>query len=155
MWPSDWPSSARAIAATVAASVEAARTRDECTFREHIGDLADLPTDQVTVVLSAVIRELLEAAHPDGLAADDIRSVLTDVIRQSIPWLPGLDPTTVATALTGALGIDEHPDHPPADPHPAAVLLISHLAEATHIPTHDSIIRAIGEIARAETVEMP
>ncbi|MEU4596309.1 hypothetical protein [Nocardia sp. NPDC023988] len=155
MWPSDWPRSARAIATTVAASVEAARAGDEPAFREHLGDLADLPTDQVTIVASAVIRELLEAAHPDGLAADDIRTVLNDVLRHSLPWVPTLDPTAVATALTGALGIDEHPDHPPTDPHPAAVLLIAHLAEATRIPTEDSITRSINEIARAETIEMP
>ncbi|MGW5452578.1 hypothetical protein [Nocardia sp. NPDC003979] len=155
MWPSDWPMPARAIATTVAASVAAARTRDESAFLEHTADLADLPVDQVTIVLSAVIRDLLEAAHPDGLAADDIRAVLTDVLRDSLPWLPTLDPTAVATALTGALGIDEHPDRPPTNPHPAAILLIAHLSEATRIPTEAGITRAINEVARAETIEMP
>ncbi|KAF0846839.1 hypothetical protein [Nocardia caishijiensis] len=155
MWPSAWPSAARAIATTLAASVTAARIRDESAFHEHTAELADLPTEQVTIVASAVIRELLEAAHPDGLAADDIRAVLTDVLRGAIPWLPTLDPTTVATALTGALGIDEHPDQPRTDPHPAAVLLIGHLADTTRIPIEDSIVRAISEVARAETVEMP
>lgn len=156
MWPSDWPSSARAIATAVEAAVEAARSADEAGFSETTAELAALPPDQVTAVLSAIVRELLETAHPDGLTGDDVRAVLEAVVRRSTPWLPRLDAAAVFGALAGALGIDEaqDPDRP-TDPQPAAVLLIDYLADRARTPARASVQRAINEIARAETVEMP
>ncbi|MFC4128391.1 hypothetical protein [Nocardia rhizosphaerae] len=158
MWPSEWPAPARAIATTVDAAVTAARATDAPAFHATLGDLAELPADQVRAVLGAAVREQLEIAHPDGLTADDIRAVLAAVVGAALPWLPDLDATAVVTVLTGALGVteaDDDRDQPPADPQPAAVLLIAHLAELSQVPATDSIRRAIGEIARAETVEMP
>lgn len=157
MWPSEWPSSARAIANAVDAAVRAARAADEPAFTAAIADLADLPADQVGAVLAAIVRELLETAHPDGLTGDDVRAVLEAVVRATVPWHPGLDVAAVIATLTGALGVDDatEPDAPPTDVRPAAVLLIAHLAERTGVAAGAAIGRAIGEIARAETVEMP
>ncbi|MGY0499187.1 hypothetical protein ACWZHB_11885 [Nocardia sp. FBN12] len=157
MWPSDWPSSARAIATAVEAAVAAARSADEPGFRETTADLAELPPDQVTAVLAAIVRELLETAHPDGLTGDDVRAVLEAVVRRSAAWLRRLDAAAVFSALAGALGIDEaqDPDHARTDPQPAAILLIDYLADLTRTPPQESVQRAISEIARAETVEMP
>ncbi|MEV0334402.1 hypothetical protein [Nocardia sp. NPDC050717] len=157
MWPSEWPSSARAIAIAVDAAVHAARAADEPAFTEAIAELAELPADQVGAVLAAIVRELLEVAHPDGLTGDDVRAVLEAVVRATVPWHPRLDVAAVIATLTGALGVDDatEPDAPPADVHPAAVLLIAHLTERTGVRAGDTIGRAIGEIARAETVEMP
>ncbi|MFE1591357.1 hypothetical protein [Nocardia sp. NPDC058705] len=157
MWPSDWPSSARAIATAVEAAVTAARAADESAFGEATADLAQLPADQVTAVLSAIVRELLETAHPDGLTGDDVRAVLETVVRRSAAWLPRLDAAAVFSALAGALGVDESedPDRVQTDPHPAAVLLIDYLADLTRTPPQQPVQRAINEIERAETVEMP
>ncbi len=157
MWPSDWPSSARAIAIAVEAAVVAARSADEPGFSATTADLAELPHDQVTAVLAAIVRELLEIAHPDGLTGDDVRAVLEAVVRRSAAWLPRLDAAAVFSALAGALGIDESqdPDHARTNPQPAAILLIDYLADRTRTPSQESVQRAINEIARAETVEMP
>ncbi|MFD3745649.1 hypothetical protein [Nocardia sp. NPDC058633] len=157
MWPSDWPSSARAIATAVEAAVAAARAGDESAFSATTADLSELPADQVTSVLAAIVRELLETAHPEGLTGDDVRAVLESVVRRSASWLPRLEVATVVSALTGALGIDEsaEPDRGWANPQPAAVLLVEYLAELARTPPRQSIHRAIGEIARAETIEMP
>ncbi|MEU4416002.1 hypothetical protein [Nocardia salmonicida] len=157
MRPSDWPSSARAIATAIEAAVTAAKAADEAGFRATTADLSELPADQVTAVLAAIVRELLETAHPDGLTGDDVRAVLESVVRRSAPWLSGLDATAVVSALTGALGVDEsaETDRAWTNPQPAAVLLIDYLAELARTSPQQSIQRAINEIARAETVEMP
>lgn len=157
MWPSDWPSSARAIATVVEAAVAAARSADEPAFSATTADLAELPSDQVTAVLAAIVRELLEIAHPDGLTGDDVRAVLEAVVRRSAGWLTRLDAAAVFSALAGALGIDESedPDRARTNPQPAAVLLIEYLADLTRTPPQESVQRAINEIARAETVAMP
>lgn len=157
MWPSDWPSSARAIATAVEGAVTAARSADEPGFDATTADLAELPADQVTAVLAAIVRELLETAHPDGLTGDDVGAVLAAVVRRSAVWLPRLDGAAVFSALAGALGIDESedPERERTDPRPAAVLLIDYLADLAGTSPHESVQRAINEIARAETVEMP
>ncbi|MFC9472203.1 hypothetical protein ACFTS5_08420 [Nocardia sp. NPDC056952] len=157
MWPSDWPSSARAIATAVEAAVSAARAADEAGFGTTTADLSELPADQVTSVLAAIVRDLLEIAHPDGLTGDDVRAVLESVVRRSATWLPRLDAAAVFSALAGALGIDEaaEPDRAWTNPQPAAVLLIEYLADLARTPPGDAVQRAINEIARAETVEMP
>lgn len=157
MWPTDWPSSARTIATTIEAAITAAKAADEPGFNAATADLRELPADQVTSVLAATVRELLETAHPDGLTGDDVRAVLEAVVRRSAAWCPRLDAATVVSALTGALGIDdsEEPDRARTNPQPAAVLLIEYLADLARTPPHQSIQRAVNEIARAETIEMP
>ena len=157
MWPTDWPAPARAIATGVEAAVTAAHAADDTGFAEATADLADLPADQLTTVLAAIIRELLETAHPDGLTGDDVRAVLEAVVRRSATWLPRVDAGAIVTALTGALGIDEteDPDQVPSNPRPAAILLIEYLADLTDTPPDQCVRRAIAEIARGETIEMP
>ncbi|MGS2810425.1 hypothetical protein [Nocardia sp. MW-W600-9] len=155
MWPTEWPAPARKIATAIEAALLAAQAADEPGFGSATGDLAELPSDQVGAVLAAIVRELLEIAHPDGLTGDDVRDVLEAVVRRSMVWLPRLDAAAVVSALTGALGIDEGEDGPQTDPQPAAILLIDYLATAARVPAQQSVLRAINEIARAETVEMP
>ncbi|MFD3592453.1 hypothetical protein ACFWU5_06965 [Nocardia sp. NPDC058640] len=157
MWPNDWPSSAAAIATSVDVAVTAAHAADEPGFVAATADLAELPADQVMAVLAAIVRELLETAHPDGLTGDDVRAVLEAVVRRAAGWHSSLDATAVVSVLTGALGIDD-PDEPETsrtNPQPAAVLLIEYLADLSKTPPRQPIQRAINEIARAETVEMP
>ncbi|MBF6270060.1 hypothetical protein [Nocardia farcinica] len=156
MWPSDWPREPREIATAVDAAVAAARAGDAAAFREATGELAELPGEQVGLVLAAIVRELLETAHPDGLAGDDARAVLEQVVRGAAAWLPEVDTGAVVAALTGALGVADPEDTTaPAAVPPAAVLLTAHLADLARVPVRDYIRRALGEIARAETVEMP
>ncbi|MDO3646248.1 hypothetical protein [Nocardia mangyaensis] len=157
MWPSGWPTPARTIATTIESAVTAAQAADEPAFTTAVTELAALPADQVGSVLSTMVRELLEVAHPDGLTGDDVRAVLNAVLGRSITWLPTLAPTTVISVLTGALGIDD-PDEqnrPDTNPQPAAILLIDYLATRARVSAHHAVERAVAEIARAETIEMP
>lgn len=156
MWPEDWPPVPRAIATVLDAAVRAARANDAAATRAALEELADLPPDQVGAVLAAIVREQLEIAHPDGMDGDDVRAVLESVVRGSA-WLPEFDPGAVVAALTGALGVHEsdEPAPPPTALRSAGVLLTAYLCGRTRVPAADSLVRALGEIARAERVEMP
>ncbi|MBF6278799.1 hypothetical protein IU458_35765, partial [Nocardia nova] len=91
-------------------------------FREATGELAELPGEQVGLVLAAIVRELLETAHPDGLTGDDARAVLEQVVRGAAAWLTEVDTGAVVAALTGALGVADPEDTTaPAAVPPAAV----------------------------------
>ncbi|MGW5574789.1 hypothetical protein ACWEVD_26615 [Nocardia thailandica] len=156
MWPSDWPAVPRAIATATDAAVRAARAADAAAVRAALDDLAELPAEQVGVVLAAMVREQLEIAHPDGLDGDDVRAVLEPAVRGAA-WLPELEAAAFVAALTGALGVsgsDESPP-PPRALQAAGVVLTARLCGATGVPATDSLRRALAEIARAETVEMP
>lgn len=161
-WPQYWPRVAREIAsATVLAvtTVLAARgaagaSRSE--FDEALSLLAALPTDQVVATHSAMVRELVETAHPDGVTADDAHDVLRRCGGASV-WLPELEFAALATVLTGALGVAEAEDDPVSaqSVRVAALVLIAELSASAHTPIAEATRRALDEIARAETIEMP
>ncbi|MFC4376103.1 hypothetical protein ACFO5K_18565 [Nocardia halotolerans] len=157
MWPTQWPASARAIATGIDSALTAARATDAAGFDAAMTDLAALAPDQVEAVQAAIVRELLEIAHPDGLSGDDVRAVLEAVVHRSAAWLPRIDVPAMISVLTGALNVQEPDDADRSwtDPRPAAMLLIEYLAQLSGTAPTASIRRAIDEIARAETVEMP
>ncbi|MFC8043027.1 hypothetical protein [Nocardia sp. NPDC057353] len=150
-------STATQIERGIEAALAAVAAQDAAAFTAATTDLAALPAEQTGLVLGGALRELLEAAHPDGLDADDVQAALARTLRAALAWLPDLDPAGFVAALTGALGVTE-PDEtppPPAVTQPAALLLIVDLATAAQVPPAAAIRSVFAEIERAETVEMP
>lgn len=159
MWPTNWPAIPRTIAEATDDALTAVRATDRDALDEAIAELAKLPNPQVTAVHVQIVRELLETVHPDGLTSDDVHAVLDRTARSAVAWLPDLDVAVIADVLTGALGVsdpdEDAPKHGRTAYLRAAVLVVADLAATAGLPTGDYIRRAIGEIARAETVEMP
>lgn len=158
MWPTCWPAIPRTIAEATDDALTAVRATDRAALDEAITELAKLPNPQVTAVHVQIVRELLETVHPDGLTSDDVHAV-ERTARAAVTWLPDLDVAVIADVLTGALGVsdpdEDAPSHGRSAYLRAAVLVVADLAATADIATGDYIRRAIGEIARAETVEMP
>ncbi|GIG87044.1 hypothetical protein [Plantactinospora endophytica] len=149
----------RAIGQATARAVEAARAHDQAALDEAAGDLAALPAEQVGLVLGAVLRMLLEQAHPDGLAGEDVQAVLVRCARSNAGWLSGLDVGVLALLLTGALGVHQMADEvPTADPAAVArhaPLLVADLLTVAGGAVGDYLTAALDEIAVAETMELP
>ncbi len=160
MWPTEWPSSALAIATATDAALLAVRTGDADTFDAATIELAALPFEQVVSVHFRIVRELMELVLPDGLEGDDVQDVLQRCARSAAAWWPNLDVGTLAIVLTGALGVGEVDETTTsARDRPgtlaSAILVIADLGAAANTKTTSYIARAISDIARAETMEMP
>jgi hypothetical protein len=146
------PAPARPIAAAAAGAVAAARERDTGAFDDAVGDLGGLDAAQVGLVLGTVVRLLLEDLHPDGLDGDDIREVLTNVVRTSAQWQPDVDPHVLLILLAGALGVHD-PDERTVPPKPDvlarhAALLLTYLLDQR--PLAGYLNRAAHEIERTQ-----
>ncbi|SDI48868.1 hypothetical protein SAMN05444695_10814 [Rhodococcus triatomae] len=157
VWPGHWPRTARDIAAATVDAVEAAHGTRRGACGEALDRLAELPADQVVATHSGIVRELLEAAHPDGLSTENAQDVLRRCAG-AVSWFPDLDVGALGTVLTGALGLGD-PDESVAPQRggvlAASVVVIADLAAAAQVPVAAATRRAVDEIARAETVEMP
>ena len=152
-----WPAPARTMARAVDAAVAAARAGEVENFTEATARLVRLDRGQLTVLLGAVVRDLLEQAHPDGLDADDAEQVLDSCLRAAV-WYPQLDRDAMIHALTGALGVSEV-DESTAAGEPA-VLLHGLLLIADQLTTLDRALPpliedALRELMRDQTVELP
>ena len=148
------PAAARAISTAATDGVAAAGAQDAAAFDEATTRLAALDPALVSEVLGAVVRSLLEEAHPAGLAGDDLRTVLADCSR-SARWVSDVDPAALVVVLTGALGLQD-PDDEPIHPRLLgrhAVLLVAQLLGGTPLSVH--LDAALAELARAQTIEMP
>ncbi|CAM3243597.1 hypothetical protein RHDE110596_23465 [Prescottella defluvii] len=158
-WPGEWPKTARQIAVTTDDALTAARAASADQLGEAVDELIVLPFEQVSLVHAGVVRALLEDLHPDGFSGDDIQDALTRVAGAALAWLPGLDVTALAAVLTGSLGLTEMSDDAQrigqADYLRSAILVIADLLATADVPSAGYIRAAIGEIARAETIEMP
>ncbi|QBJ98688.1 hypothetical protein ERC79_12525 [Rhodococcus sp. ABRD24] len=158
-WPSEWPKTARQIAVSTDDALTAARTASGEHLADALDELLALPFEQVTLVHAGVVRALLEDLHPDGFSGEDIQDALTRVAGSALTWIPGLDIPALAAVLTGSLGLTEMSDDAqrigPADYLRSAILVIADLLATVDMPSTGYIRDAIGEIARAETVEMP
>ncbi|WP_067651322.1 hypothetical protein [Nocardia harenae] len=150
-------STAERIGRGIEAALVAVTGQDAAAFGAATAELAALPAEQTGLVLGGALRELLEVAHPDGLDGDDIQAALARTLRAALAWLPELDPAGFVAALTGALGVTEPDESPPAPAvtQPAALLLIADLAAVARVPPAAAIRNAFAEIERAETVELP
>ena len=158
-WPADWPRPARDIATGTADAVRAATAADREWFAEATARLLSAEPDRVRAVHSAMVRELLEDDHPDGLSGEAVQAVLERCARAAAVWFPDLDVGALAVVLTGSLGLSDFDEDtlrvgwPVVARH--AVLVVADLLVVAQAPPEGHLRRAIGEIARAETVEMP
>jgi hypothetical protein len=153
-----WPGSAGRMAGTVDAAVAAARAGDPVAFAEAAAGLAALDREQVAVVLGTVTRQLLERSHPDGLDADDVRHVLTSTAKRAAAWYPALDGAALLEALTGTLGVTDPDGEPHPDPDAVlahGVLLITGQLEVLGQQLPPVLNFALGELQRAQTMELP
>ncbi|MFB9237067.1 hypothetical protein ACFFWC_16140 [Plantactinospora siamensis] len=110
----DLPPVARTLAEAVTDAVAAARAEDEPALRAAADRLAGLDPTQPGRVLGDTVRLLLEQTHPDGLDADDLRTVLGRCARWAAGWWPETDPHVLAALLTRALGVQPDPEAMPA-----------------------------------------
>lgn len=179
-WPAEWPASVRRIASATDDALAAVAKRDRTEFEDAIAqfDRADAP--QASAVHSEMVRMLLEEVHPDGLTGENLQEVLGRTVR-SAQWLPDLDIDGFVDVLTGALGVHESGVHesggyegggyeggvheggdhaggeqPRARPRPAhALLLVADVLAVRQARAEVYLRRAIAEIRRAQTIEMP
>lgn len=153
-----WPAPARRMAEAVDAAVTAARAGDHEEFGAATVVLAALDREQLAVVLGTVTRQLLERSHPDGLDADDVRHVLTSTAKRAAAWYPALDGTALLEALTGTLGVTDPDGEPHPDPDAVlahGVLLITDQVEVLGQQLPPVLNYALGELQRAQTMELP
>ncbi|WP_124711142.1 hypothetical protein [Gordonia insulae] len=158
--PTEWPSKARVIAQATELGIGAARAHDLDGFGEAVKSLELHP--EARDVHAHMIRELVETQYQDGVSGDDLSEVLTRTARDAGAWNAPVDPSAVVVVLTGSLAVvqrsdDDGPatDIPPARLNGAAVLVIADLAAVAALDHRPYLMRAVEEIRRAQTVEMP
>lgn len=151
----EWPPTVRAIAAATDDAITAARAHVLEDFREAVEQLSSEDRAQVSAVHAEMVRSLLEELHPDGLTGEDVQDALTGAVRSASVWNPGLDVPGFVEVLTGALGVaDTEEQRPPPRPEDA-VLIITDLLVRRKASAEVYIRRAVAEIQRAQTMEMP
>jgi hypothetical protein len=159
VWPDHWPTITRQIATATAAALDAARTESAPAFDTALEDLVALPYEQVTAVHAGTMRELLEELHPDGLTGEDVQAVLERSTRSGVRWQSSLQPDAVVAVLIGTLGVAD-PDAEPPRIRPeqylaAGLVVLADLFAARRVAPEAYLRRAVAEIERAETIEMP
>jgi len=155
--PTALPPAGRALARTVTEAVVAAAGQDRDGLRAATGTLAAGDEHVVREVLSALVLQLLEQTNPDGLDADSVRDLLEEVLREAAPWLDELDPHAVVLVLGGALAVHEE-DESAADWSGlllACALVVARLLDRAGAPLAPALDAALGELRRAQTVELP
>ncbi|WP_040772695.1 hypothetical protein [Rhodococcus rhodnii] len=155
-WPLWWPDRALEIADGIVEAAERAAAGDAEGFEDEITGMAALPHGQPVTALSGIVTELFEAAHPDGIGADDVRAILERTVAGA-QWYRGDLVGPLVVVLTGALGSapEDAPPVPEFERIAAAVLAAATLASRARVPLTVVVRSALAEIARAETVESP
>lgn len=150
----DWPQTVRTIATATDDAVTAARAQSAGDFDDATGVLASEDPAQVGLIHAEIVRSLLEELHPDGLTGEDVQDALSRTVRGT-DWYPNLDIDGFVEVLTGALGVadTEQPRPRPRVEH--AVLLITDLLVRRKAAADLYIRRAVAEVQRAQTIEMP
>ncbi len=99
----------RAIGTAITHATDAATAGDADAYDTAVTELTALPTVPTGIVLSAIIRTLLEEQHPDGLDSDDIQAALARCYATTVTWLPldRVDIPTLVAVLASSLGIHE------------------------------------------------
>jgi hypothetical protein len=153
-----WTGPAAVMATAVTAAVTAARDSDAEAFTEATTALARLDRGQLTVLLGAVTRDLLESSHVDGVDVDAANEILRSCARFAVGWYPDFDDEPAVHALIGALGVAEPEDAP----RPDELLVVAHgvllIADQLAAQARDLgpvLDAALAELLRAQTVELP
>jgi hypothetical protein len=164
----------------VASAVEAAQSRDLADYETAVADLEAQPSQATAAVLASAVRTLLEAQHPDGLDSDDMSAVLARCYTDAVAWCPVVDLSVLLAVLASALGVhepgvtydvvgvvpsgqewrdpsDEVPHRAPTLPEYLwhAPLLLADLLAAGRTRLSPLLDSVFGEIATAESMEMP
>jgi hypothetical protein len=163
-------SSVKAVRTAVLDAIRAAVAVDGPALADCGPALAALDEPRLRIVLGEMLRSALEELHPDGLSSADAQDLIEHCVEQS-GWYPELDPQVLVVVLLGAFGAHD-PDQQPALPpavvaQHAAVLLVDlltgpaetepgRLDPAALIDRAERLLnRALAELERAETMEMP
>jgi len=136
------PPVARPIAAAADDAVRAAGAGDAAALDGAVAVLARFDPAQVGLLLGTVVRLALEERHPDGIGADEVRGLLTEVGTAG-------DPRVFLALVAGALGVHPADEAPPPRPDVQArhaALLVAHLLGGR--PFAPALERAAREIAR-------
>ena len=151
----DWPQAVRAIATATEDAITAARARSKDAFSEAVEKLSSGDLAQVGAVHAEMVRSLLEELHPDGLTGEDVQDTLTSAVRAASEWNADLDVPGFVEVLTGALGVADTEEQRPRPRPQHAVLIITDLLVRRKATAEVYISRAVSEIRRAQTMEMP
>lgn len=151
------PPAARAVVVAAVDAVDAVARRDAEALDAAALALAAADGsggDLGTKVLGMVARLRLEELHPDGLDADDVRTVLEDCVRSAGEWVSWVDPHVVLVLLASALGVHD-PDENGAEPGPKDLarhgpLLVEQLMVGATRPLRGYLVGAFAEIQRGE-----
>ena len=148
---------ARDLAVAVEAAVDAALLESPSGFDDAVAELIHVYRDVIKVVLGEVTRDLLERAFPDGLDSDDAEQVLTRTSQWARRWCRDVDDDALVVALTGSLGVSSDEPAPFTEPvvQRHGVLLVAQLLTGAGEPLSVVLGRALGELRRAQTMELP
>jgi hypothetical protein len=161
----------QAVRTAVLDAIRAAAATDGPALADCGPALAALDEPRLRIVLGEMLRSALEELHPDGLSSADAQDLIEHCVEQA-GWYPELDPEVLVVVLLGAFGAhdpDQQPAYPPATvAQHAAVLLVDLLTGKAEsdllagkaesdllVPAERLLNRALAELERAETMEMP
>ena len=154
-WPTEWPVDVRRIADATVDALAAVVAQDPIAFDEAVELLDRSDAAKAGHVHAEMVRSLLEEVYSDGLTGENVQEVLARTARGA-DWLPSLDIAGFVEVLTGALGVADVEEQSRSRPRPAhALLVVADLLAVRRSRAETYVRRALAEIHRAQTVEMP
>ncbi len=160
-FPAQWSPMAQEIATASDQGISAARSHDRKHFDDAVAQL-EKHGDAARAVHAYAIRELLETSFQDGVSGDDVSDVLTRTVDTAAQWDVSVPPDSVVAVLIGALGVSERRgDDAAAAAIPlaaiigAAMLVAAEMATDAAVDHVPYVVRAVDEIHRAQTIEIP
>ena len=154
-WPTEWPVDVRRIADATVDALAAVVAQDPIAFDEAVELLDRSDAAKAGNVHAEMVRSLLEEVYSDGLTGENVQEVLGRTVRGA-EWLPSVDIAGFVEVLTGALGVTDVGEQSRSRPRPAhALLVVADLLAIRRSRAETYVRRALAEIHRAQTVEMP
>ncbi|CAH0259614.1 hypothetical protein HQO38_00830 [Rhodococcus fascians] len=154
-WPTEWPVDVRRIADATVDALAAVVAQDPIAFDEAVELLDRSDAAKAGNVHAEMVRSLLEEVYSDGLTGENVQEVLGRTVRGA-DWLPSVDIAGFVEVLTGALGVTDVDEQSRSRPRPAhALLVVADLLAVRRSRAETYVRRALAEIHRAQTVEMP
>ncbi|MBY3987475.1 hypothetical protein HQO84_15615 [Rhodococcus fascians] len=154
-WPTEWPVDVRRIADATVDALAAVVAQDPIAFDEAVELLDRSDAAKAGNVHAEMVRSLLEEVYSDGLTGENVQEVLGRTVRGA-DWLPSVDIAGFVEVLTGALGVTDVDEQSRSRPRPAhALLVVADLLAVRRSRAETYVRRAVAEIQRAQTIEMP